>query len=291
MADDTSQQQTQQQEDTGWDLGSIFGGGGTEDLTNTENNTNDENSEKKEIPITDREEALTFAYGEMGKIMRNDGHKVELKLIGNINYRVGAWIRVFLPSFGEDCMMFISKAQQEAGADSEWITSLTLVDYPPSLSKGEDNSSGGDSDGSGDSGGSAEGDSDSDGTPDDQDVDATTPLTASQLWTLLSVIVNKYYPASKDPNYWIGQLRDADTKWGSIAKVVNKMGGNKDKQNEVIGEVLAAKKRLKEESGGSNVNNKKGYVKKSQAPQNTRNRGKAQKTETGYNKRLNSRGL
>ena len=40
MADDTSQQQTQQQEDTGWDLGSIFGGGGTEDLTNTENNTN-----------------------------------------------------------------------------------------------------------------------------------------------------------------------------------------------------------------------------------------------------------
>jgi len=289
MPDDTTSQQSQQ-EDNSWDLGSLFGGGGDE-TTLQENNTNDENQEKKEIPITDREEALTFAYGEMGKIMRNDGHKVELKLIGNINYRVGAWIRVFLPSFDEDCMMFITKAQQEASADSEWITSLTLVDYPPSLSKGEDNSSGGDSSGDSSGGGDAPNDSDGDGTPDEQDVDATSPLTASQLWTLLSVIVNKYYPASKDPNYWIGQLRDADTKWGSIAKVVNRMGGDKDKQDTVIREVLAAKKRLKEESGGSKVNNKKGYVKKSQAPQNTRNRGKAQKTETGYNKRLKSREL
>lgn len=126
-----------------WDMGSLFGG--EDQLTETSESGSGEENEKQEIPIIDKEEAIRFGMRELGKIMRDDGHQIELKVIGNINYRVGAWIRTYIPSFGEDGMFFISKAQQEASADSEWITSLTLVDYPPSLSKGESNTSSGNS--------------------------------------------------------------------------------------------------------------------------------------------------
>ena len=36
--------------------------------------------------------------------------------------------------------MFISKVSHDSGADDEWLTSLTLVDYPPSLGSGQSNS-------------------------------------------------------------------------------------------------------------------------------------------------------
>lgn len=63
----------------------------------------------------------------------------------------------------------------------------------------------------------------------------------STLWTDLSKIVWNYYPASKNKDYWIGKFRDAKNNWTSIAVVVNALGGDKDKQNKVIQEVLNVK--------------------------------------------------
>ncbi len=258
----------------GWDMGNTTDNSAK--TPSTENNQNAENSEKQEIPITDKAEAISFGYGEMGKIMRNDGHQIDLKLIGNINYRVGAWIRVFLPSFNEDSMMFISKAQQEAGADSEWITSLTLVDYPPSLGKGKSNTSDGSagSEGSSDSSGGNDSESDSDGSE------------SSSLWTRIAKLVNDRYPASNNPNKWIGELVDAPTTWKDIAVIVNAMGGDSEKQNKMISDVLKAKKELGS-SSASYQKSKIGYNKKASAPQNTLKPSKSQSSTKGYDKKLN----
>jgi len=96
--------------------------------------------ETKEIPITDEGEAYLFALKQVGKARRKDGHKIECKVIGNKRFEVGEWCRVYIPSFNEDSIMFISKVSHDSGADNEWITSLTLVDYPPSLGSGQSNS-------------------------------------------------------------------------------------------------------------------------------------------------------
>ena len=105
---------------------------------NTETST--EGTETKEIPITDEAEAYLFALKQVGKARRKDGHKIECKVIGNKLFEVGEWCRVYLPSFNEDSIMFISKVSHDSGADDEWLTSLTLVDYPPSLGSGQSNS-------------------------------------------------------------------------------------------------------------------------------------------------------
>lgn len=100
----------------------------------------DKKSEVKEEAITTYEEALAFGLRELGKERRKDGHQIDLKVIGHTDYKVGEWVHVYLPSYNEDCFMFIIKSSSEAGADSEFITSLTLVDYPPSLGSGKMNS-------------------------------------------------------------------------------------------------------------------------------------------------------
>jgi len=69
---------------------------------------------------------------EWNKIRRDDGRSVELKLTGNPNIKVGRWVRVYLPSYFIDDYMYISKASHDEDA-SEWNTSITLVDYPPSF--------------------------------------------------------------------------------------------------------------------------------------------------------------
>lgn len=67
---------------------------------------------------------------------------------------------------------------------------------------------------------------------------------SSVLWTELSKIVADYYPRSTNKDYWIGELRKANNNWASVANVVNKMGGDKDKQNTVIRKVLETKKKF-----------------------------------------------
>lgn len=114
--------------DTTGDLGSMDSETGT--------GTGDEEApETEEVPITDREEAIQFGLTQVGKAKREDGHTIELKVIGNINWQMGEWCHVRLPSFNEDSYMFISKCGFESSPDNEYINSLTLVDYPPSLGK------------------------------------------------------------------------------------------------------------------------------------------------------------
>ena len=108
---------------------------------------------------------------------------------------------------------------------------------------------------------SAVGDVNGDGVVNEEDQEAAQSssgcgsgsLNGSQLWTELSKIVAEFYPASTNKNYWIGELRDAATNWTGIAKVVNKMGGDKSKQNKVISKVLCYKKRYKEMTAQSSL--------------------------------------
>ena len=95
----------------------------------------EEENNTEEVPITTKEEAMQFGKKQIGKAKRDDGHTVELKVIGNQLWQVGEWCHVKIPTFNEDSYMFISKCSFESSPDSEYITSLTLVDYPPSLGK------------------------------------------------------------------------------------------------------------------------------------------------------------
>lgn len=89
------------------------------------------------------------------------------------------------------------------------------------------------------------GDVNGDGVVNDQDViDGTGKLTPSQLWTALAEVMHDYYPKAT-ADYWIPQLRDAPTTWTGVAKVVNKIGGDKGTQNNVISKVLGYKQRCK----------------------------------------------
>ena len=153
----TSEEQSESKEENNED-GGLFGflGGflGSDDSNSqTEQlqqqaeseSANGEDQPLQEVPITDEAEAYLFGLREVGKARRKDGHKVECKVIGSKYFEVGEWCRVYIPSFNEDTIMFISKVSHDSGADNEWITSLTLVDYPPSLGSGQSNSPSSDS--------------------------------------------------------------------------------------------------------------------------------------------------
>lgn len=77
-------------------------------------------------------EAQSFARREWAKLRRDNGHKLECKVLGSTKWKVGKWCRVYLPSFGIDDYMYIIKVSQEDD-DGNWVCSLTLADYPPSL--------------------------------------------------------------------------------------------------------------------------------------------------------------
>ena len=77
-------------------------------------------------------EAQSFARREWAKLRRDNDHKLECKVLGNAKWKVGEWCRVYLPSFDIDDYMYIIKVSQEDD-DGNWVCSLTLVDYPPSL--------------------------------------------------------------------------------------------------------------------------------------------------------------
>lgn len=118
----------------------------------------DDEAKTEEIPITDEAEAYLFGLKQVGKARRKDGHQIECKVIGARYWEVGEWARVYIPSFNENSIMFISKVSHDSATDNEWIANLTLVDYPPSLGSGKSNMSStdtstSDSDDSSDNGG------------------------------------------------------------------------------------------------------------------------------------------
>ena len=96
-------------------------------------------SKTEEIPITKYDDALDFAKNEWGKVRRKDGHSLECKIFGLINIKHGTWAKVYIPSFDETSFMYITKIDNTISSGDEWVTGLTLADYPPSLSSGESN--------------------------------------------------------------------------------------------------------------------------------------------------------
>lgn len=108
-----------------------------------EGGSEEEEPTTTDIPITDEAEAYLFGVKQVGRAMRKSGHSIECKVIGNKRFEVGEWCRVHIPKFNEDNIMFINKVSHESSSDSEWLTNLTLVDYPPSLGSGQSNTSSG----------------------------------------------------------------------------------------------------------------------------------------------------
>ena len=78
-------------------------------------------------------QAESFIQREFNKIRRDDGRQVECKIKGNTKWRSGAWVKAYFPSYFIDDYMYISKCSHEEDGTSNWIASLTLVDYPPSF--------------------------------------------------------------------------------------------------------------------------------------------------------------
>ena len=91
----------------------------------------------EEVPVETYEEALSFANTEWAKIRRNNGHEVELKVIGNIEYKP-AWVYVRLYSYPTDMYMYIKSVSDDISENGEFSTNITLVDYPPSLGEWND---------------------------------------------------------------------------------------------------------------------------------------------------------
>lgn len=111
----------------------------TED-TEAEETSSVSTTSYEEVPVETYEEALSFANTEWAKIRRDNGHEIELKVIGNPKYKHG-WVKVILYSYPTDMWMYIKSINDEISENGEFNTSLTLVDYPPSLGEWNENDS------------------------------------------------------------------------------------------------------------------------------------------------------
>lgn len=112
----------------------------TESDTDTDSDTETESTTYEEVPVTTYEEALHFANVEWAKIRRDNGHEIELKCIGNVNYK-HRWVKVKLYSYPTDMWMYIKSVNHEISENGEFGTNITLVDYPPSLGEWNENDS------------------------------------------------------------------------------------------------------------------------------------------------------
>lgn len=116
----------------------------TEDTTTVDTEVEETSSVSttsyEEVPVETYEEALSFANTEWAKIRRDNGHEIELKIIGNPKYK-HKWVKVILYSYPTDMWMYIKSINNEISENGEFNTSLTLVDYPPSLGEWNENDS------------------------------------------------------------------------------------------------------------------------------------------------------
>lgn len=94
-----------------------------------------ENAETIEVDkfVKNYNDAVAFLQRAWNKIRRDDGRQVELKVKGDSKWKTGLWARVYLPSFYIDDYMYITRMSADEDGTSNWSTSLTLVDYPPSF--------------------------------------------------------------------------------------------------------------------------------------------------------------
>ena len=83
--------------------------------------------------VKNYEDAVAFLQRSWNKIRRDDGRSIELKVDGDLKWKTGLWVRVFLPSCYIDDYMYITRMSADEDGSNNWTTSLTLVDYPPSF--------------------------------------------------------------------------------------------------------------------------------------------------------------
>lgn len=78
-------------------------------------------------------DAVSFLQRQWNKVRRDSARQVELKVTGGMKWKVGEWVRVFLPNFLIDDYMYIIRCSHDEDGTGNWTANLTLVDYPPSF--------------------------------------------------------------------------------------------------------------------------------------------------------------
>lgn len=91
------------------------------------------------IPIHTYEEALEFGMAEWFKLQRDNGHKVECKVLGSSHWRVGRWCKIYLPVFSEYCDMYIDRVNHSYDG-GEWLTSIECLPAPACIKEDDSNS-------------------------------------------------------------------------------------------------------------------------------------------------------
>lgn len=108
----------------------------TEESSDDDEDSTETTTSKKtveEVPITDEEAAKEFAWNFWHKVKRADGHSVETKVIGSNSWQIGEWVNVYIPFRDEAVNMYVNSVSHSKAADDEWLTSIKLSDYAPSL--------------------------------------------------------------------------------------------------------------------------------------------------------------
>ena len=92
-----------------------------------------------EQPITDYNKALDYGINKFYEIKSKDGRKIDLDIIGETSLKTGDWIQLYLPSYKEQCYLFVSSISTSLDPNKDYITSVSLVDAPPVLSEPKSN--------------------------------------------------------------------------------------------------------------------------------------------------------
>lgn len=88
---------------------------------------------KKTITVSNKKKsgAIASAHREWQKLLKDSGRKFECKVDGDPKWRIGEWVRVYVPTFELNGYMYITKCSHDD--DGDWECGLTLEDYPPDL--------------------------------------------------------------------------------------------------------------------------------------------------------------
>ena len=76
-------------------------------------------------------DAVAFAYHEWNKLLKDSGRQLECKIDGGPEWRIGEWVRVYIPSFHLNGYMYLTKVNHDDNLD--WKVNVTLEDWPPDL--------------------------------------------------------------------------------------------------------------------------------------------------------------
>jgi hypothetical protein len=91
----------------------------------------EENSEQTgavEVPITDYNDAVSYGLGEWFRIQRDNGFKLECKVLGGNEWRAGRWCKINIPLLGTYVNTYITRANHSY--DGEWLTSIECLSAP-----------------------------------------------------------------------------------------------------------------------------------------------------------------